>query len=361
MAVFGTYPVDNNHIASTSAGITGYHEDTRVIELGWKAGPEQYPPLELLDYAIVAEQAGFDIIDTSDHFHPWSEAGQASFAWAWLGAVAARTQHIKFGTGVTCPILRYHPSVIAQAVATLGVMAPERVYLGVGTGEALNEYASMGEWPGYEERQARMEESIELIRQLWTGKPIDFSGTYYHTHQARIYTRPEAAIPLYISTMVPASATIAGRLGDGLFTVGGEDPDTYKQIIANFETGAREAGKDPKKMRRLIELNVAYTDNEEAAISEMKKYWAGTFVPALYDQKVYTPALSEKNGKVVGSDVIKQKMCLSANPNDHVKYIQQHIDLGFDTFFFHCAGPDQRAFLENYGRDVLPRVRAANS
>ena len=328
-----------------------------TLELGWKAGPEQYPPQELLDYAIAAEAAGFETIDASDHFHPWSEAGQASFVWTWLGAVTARTQRIHMGTGITCPILRYHPSVIAQASATLAAMAPGRVYLAVGTGESLNEYAATGEWPGYEERQARMEEAIDLIRQLWTGEPIDFSGTYYHTHQAKLYTRPEQAIPLYVSTMVPESAAIAGRLGDGFITVGGEEPDLYRQLIQNFEGGAREAGKDPSQQRRLIELNVAYTNDEASAISEMKKYWASTFIPALFDQKIYSPAMAEKNGKAVGSDTIKQKMCLSADPEVHVKYIQQHIDLGFDTIFFHCAGPDQRAFLEGYGRDVLPRLR----
>ena len=123
-----------------------------MVKFGWKAGTEQFSPDELLDYAVAAEEAGFNSIDASDHFHPWAEAGQACFVWAWLGAVAARTKKIELGTGITCPILRYHPAVIAQAAATVAVLAPGRVFLGVGTGEALNEYSAIGQWPNYNTR-----------------------------------------------------------------------------------------------------------------------------------------------------------------------------------------------------------------
>ena len=328
-----------------------------MVTLGWKAGPEQYPPTDLLEQAITAEQCGFESIDVSDHFHPWSEEGQASFAWTWLGAVAARTDRIHMGPGVTCPILRYHPAIIAQAAATLEYMAPGRVYLALGTGEALNEYASTGLWPEYDERQARLAEAIDLIRALWTGEEVTFHGTYYETRKAKLFTRSDRPIPIYISSLVPGSADFAGTYGDGLMTVGGQKPDLYKKLLQTFEEAAREAGKDPSTMPRLIELNVAYTDDEQGAIGEMQRYWAGTFIPALFDQKIYTPAMSAQNGEVVGPDTIKQKMCLSPRAEDHIAYAQQHIDLGFDTLFFHCAGPDQKAFLEGYGRDVLPRIK----
>lgn len=328
-----------------------------MVTLGWKAGPEQYPPDELLDYAITAEQAGFDSLEVSDHFAPWDPSGQASFAWTWLGAAAARTTTIQLGTGLTCPILRYHPAIVAQAAATLEYMAPGRVFLCVGTGEALNEYAATGEWPGYDERQKRLAEAIELIRQLWTGEEVSFRGKYWRTEKARLWTRSDRPIPVYISSMVPDSAAFAGRHGDGLITVGGQTPDVYEQIIERFEHGAGEAGKDPSSMPRLIELNAAYTDDEEAAIACMKQYWASTFLPALFDRKIYTPEEAAKNGEVVGSDVIKQKMCLSPNPDDHVRYARQHLDLGFTHLYFHCAGPDQRKFLQDYGRDVLGRMR----
>src|SRR3954466_8472686 len=152
-----------------------------MLRLGWKAGTEQYPPDELLKYALAAEEAGFDAIDVSDHFHPWSERGQACFAWTWLGAVAVKTSTISLGTGVTCPTLRYHPAVIAQAAATLACLAPERCFLGVGTGEALNEFSATAQWPDYKVRQARMTEAVELIRKLWTGEKITHRGVYYQT------------------------------------------------------------------------------------------------------------------------------------------------------------------------------------
>lgn len=330
------------------------------LQLGWKAGPEQYPPNELLDYAVVAEQSGFDTIDSSDHFNPWSEAGQASFVWTWLGAVAVRTSKICMGTGVTCPILRYNPAIIAQAAATVSVLAPGRFYLGVGTGEALNEYAATGMWPGYNERQAMLAEAIDLIRALWSGQQITYDGTYYETRKAKLYTPPASQIPLYVSSRVPGSAAFAGQYGDGLITVGGSEPEQYKEILKNFDDAARSEGKDPSKMPKQIELNVAYTDDTDAAIECQKKYWAGSFIPALFDQKIYTPKMSQENGKMVGADTIMKTSCISGKAEDHIKYAQQFIDLGFTTLFFHSAGPDQRSFLQRYGSDVLPQIRARN-
>lgn len=328
-----------------------------MVTLGWKAGPEQYPPLELLDYAVVAEQAGFDAIDASDHFNPWSEDGQASFVWTWLGAVAARTSRIRLGTGLTCPILRYHPSVIAQAAATVAVMAPGRAFLSLGTGEALNEYAATGMWPEYDERRERLGEAIEVIRALWSGEPVSYSGAYYETKKARLYTRPNEPPPLYISALVPESATFAGERGDGLLTVGGEQPDLYKRMIARFEEAARGAGKDPAKLHRAIEINVAYTDDEEGALRDQAKYWAGALIPAMYNQRIYTPADSAKNGAVAGKDTLRQKVLISSRAEDHIAFARQYIALGFDELYFHCPGPDQRAFLESFGRDVLPKLR----
>jgi coenzyme F420-dependent glucose-6-phosphate dehydrogenase len=328
-----------------------------MLQLGYKAGPEQFPPTELLENAIEAEKTGFDTIDVSDHFSPWSEKGQAAFTWTWLGALATHTSRIHMGTGVTCPILRYHPSIIAQAAATLSCFAPGRTYLAVGTGEALNEYASTGMWPEYEEREERLLEAIDLIRQLWSGKEVTFKGKYYQTKKARLFTPPAAPIPLYYSALVPRSAAMAGKYGDGFITVGGKQPDLYKQILKSFEDGARQAGKNPANMPKLIELNVEYTNDLETAIEYQQKYWAGSYIPALFDQKIYTPALSEQNGQVVGPDTIKKSGCVSANADDHIKFATQHIDLGFNQIFFHSAHPDQRTFLTRYAHDVLPSLR----
>jgi coenzyme F420-dependent glucose-6-phosphate dehydrogenase len=330
-----------------------------MLKFGWKAGTEQYPPGELLEYAVVAEHAGFDSIDVSDHFHPWAEKGQACFVWTWLGAAAARTHKIILGTGITCPILRYHPAVIAQAAATLDCLAPGRTFLGVGTGEALNEYSAVGEWPDYKGRRERLAEAIELIRKLWTGEKVTHRGVYYQTRQAKLYTPPQESIPIYISALVANSARFAGKHGDALITVGGEEAESYRKIFEGFAYGAAEAAKDAARMPRMIELAVAYTDDEEAAIRCRREYWAGTFVPALFTERIYTPAMSEQNGSVVGTDTIRKAVCISADPEEHARFAQRYIDLGFDHLIFHSAGPDQRAFLEGYGRDVLPRLRRA--
>jgi coenzyme F420-dependent glucose-6-phosphate dehydrogenase len=273
-------------------------------------------PNDLLEPAIAAERAGFDLVEASDHFHPWDESGQASFIWTWLGAAAARTRHIGLGTGVTCPILRYHPATVAQASATFAVMAPNRAYLGIDTGEALNEYAATGLWPEYDERQARMAESIQLIRALWSGERVTHTGAFYATRGAKLYTRPATPPPLYISALVPESAAFAGQYGDGLITVGGKEPELYQRMIQRFEEGARHAGKEPSGMPRLIELNAAYTADRQRALHEMKQYWTGASVPALHTQTIHTLSMSARNGQVVGNDTLERSMVISDRPED---------------------------------------------
>jgi coenzyme F420-dependent glucose-6-phosphate dehydrogenase len=331
--------------------------DFMQVQFGWKAGTEQYPPEELLQFAVAAEEAGFDSIDVSDHFHPWAERGQACFAWTWLGAAAAKTKRIILGTGVTCPILRYHPSIIAQAAATMARLVPRRFFLGVGTGEALNEYSATGRWPAYKTRQTQMVEAIDLIRKLWSGEVVSHRGEYYETRQAKLYTRSVDPIPLYISAMVPNSARIAGNYGDGLITVGGEAPEHYHALLENFAAGAKEAGKNPDTMPRIIELAADFADDEEKAIATRKAYWAGVFIPALFTERIYTPKMSETNGQAVGADTIRQSVCISADAEVHMRYAKHYIDLGFDHLIFHAAGPDQSAFIEQYGRLVLPQLR----
>jgi coenzyme F420-dependent glucose-6-phosphate dehydrogenase len=331
-----------------------------MLSLGWKASPEQYSPERLLEFAVAAEDAGFDCLSISDHFHPWSEAGPCSFPWTWLGAAAAMLKRMDIGTAVTCPILRYHPAIIAQAVATIDNMAQGRAYLGVGTGEALNEYSSVGAWPDYNMRQEMLREAMDLIRSLWTGDEVTFDGHHYHTRKARLYTPPRGPIDLYISSMVPESAYFAGLFGDGLITVGGGSPEHYRAMLANFDAGAMAAGKDPAQLPRHIEITVAYTDDVEAAVEPIKKYWTGTFIHAMHLQNLYTPKMSAMNGSIVGTDVIKQKKLISADPEKHAQMAQQFIDMGFTRLIFGTAGPDETGFIEAYGREVLPRIRERN-
>ncbi|MDY9924870.1 TIGR03557 family F420-dependent LLM class oxidoreductase [Methanosarcina sp.] len=329
-----------------------------MLKIGCKIGPEQFPPLEMLEQVIAAEKNGFESIDVSDHFHPWSEEGQACFTWSWLGAAAARTETIELGPGVTCPILRYNPAIIAQAAATVSSLAGGRTYLGVGTGEALNEYPVTYEWPTFRERQAMMIEAIQLIRSLWTGEKIDFEGCYYRMKQAKLYTLPKNEIPIYISSLVPESAYLTGYYGDGLMTVGGalEMPE-YKQMLSEVRRGATDAGKDFEKMPKAVELFVDYTGDLEKAVENFKKYWAGALIPALFLNKIYTPAMSAQNGKVVGKDIIQKSVLISDDPEKHIEFAKQYIDAGFTHLYFHSAAQDQIAFIEGYGKDVLPALK----
>jgi coenzyme F420-dependent glucose-6-phosphate dehydrogenase len=329
-----------------------------LLKLGYKIAPEQFPPSELLKQVIAAEEAGFESIDASDHFHPWSENGQACFIWSWLGAAAVSTQSIELGTGLTCPILRYNPAIIAQAAATVSSLAEGRTYLAVGTGEALNEYSVTLEWPQYDERQIRMIEAIGLIRELWTGQKVSFDGCYYRTKNAKLYTLPKNNIPIYISSLVPESAYVAGYYGDGLLTVGGE-PDTqkYGQILSEFEKGARDSGKNLEHLPKAVELFVDYGTDPETSIENFLKYWAGALVPALFLNKIYTPEMSAQNGKVVGSDTVRKNACFSENSEDHINFIKKYIDLGFTHIYLHSAASDQIAFLKAYGKDILPALK----
>ncbi len=329
-----------------------------MLKIGYKIGAEQFLPSEMLEQAIVAEKNGFESIDVSDHFHPWSEEGQACFSWSWLGAAAARTETIELGPGVTCPILRYNPAIIAQAAATVSSLAGGRTYLGVGTGEALNEYPVTFEWPAFRERQAMMIEAVQLIRSLWTGEKVDFQGCYYRTKQAKLYTLPKNEIPIYISSLVPESAYLAGYYGDGLITVGGslEIPE-YERMLSEVRRGATDAGRDFEKMPKAVELFVEYTDDTEKVVESFKKYWAGAMIPALFLNKIYTPAMSAQNGKVVGRDTIHKSVCISGDPEKHIEYVKKYIDAGFTHFYFHSADGDQIDFLERYGKDVLPALK----
>ncbi len=328
-----------------------------MVRLGYKIAPEQYTPSEMLRQAIAAEENGFDSIDVSDHFHPWSEEGQSCFTWSWLGAAAVRTKKIELGTGLTCPILRYNPAIIAQAAATISSLAGGRTYLGVGTGEALNEYTVTCEWPEYKERQEMLAEAIHLIRELWSGEKVSFDGMYYCTQKAKLYTLPARDIPIYISTMVPESAQFAGHHGDGMLTVGGSSMKVYKQILEKFESGAKRAGKDVGNMPRAVEIFVAYGDHLEGSMEKMHKYWAGSFVPALFTNKIYTPEMSQQNGEVIGDDILKRKACISSDPEEHAKYIRQYIDVGFTHIYIHYAGPDEIRFIRSYAEDVFPLIR----
>ncbi len=331
-----------------------------MVRVGWNAGAEQFDPLTLLELAVAAEKAGFELISVDDHFHPWSEAGQACFAWTWLGAAAARLDHADIGTSVTCPILRYNPAVIAQAAATLDRINRGPVHLGMGTGEALNEYSPTGRWPGYRQRRDMIREAIGIIRALWSGEELTFDGKYFTMQKARLYTPPRRNIPIHISSLAPGSAFFAGYHGDGLLTAG-DAPEILEEILDNFNKGARMVGKDPRQMPKAVQFFAAYTDDVDAAVRSFKEYWAGTMADDMLLKNIYTPRMSAARGAMVKTEAIESSMCISADPEVHAEYARRFVDLGFDRLMVASAGPDPYAFIEGYGRNVLPLLRGSRA
>lgn len=327
------------------------------LRLGYKASAEQFGPRELLDFAIAAEGNGFDSVFVSDHFQPWRHSdGHAPFAFSWLGAAGERTQRVVLGTSVTTPTFRLHPAIVAQAFGTLGSLFPGRVILGVGTGEHLNEGALGIQWPDNRERFARLREAIRLIRQLWTEQSVTFDGEYYHTKNATIYDRPEEPIPIFIGAGGPQVAKYAGRAGDGLICTSGKGMELYsEQLLPSFSDGAKESGRDPADLDKMIEVKVSY-DTDRRRAMEDTKIWAALALPAEAKAGIDDPREMEKLAKTV-EDVAHRRWLVSDDPDEHIEQLRPYLDLGFTHLVFHAPGDDQKRFLDLYGSQILPRVR----
>ncbi|HEV2124489.1 MAG TPA: LLM class flavin-dependent oxidoreductase, partial [Chloroflexota bacterium] len=247
------------------------------LKLGYKASAEQFGPKELLEFGVYAERCGFDSVFVSDHFQPWRHTGgHAPFSFAWLAALGAQTERVVLGTSVVTPTFRYHPSVVAQAMGTLGCLFPGRIILGVGTGESLNEVPPLGiEWPDFRERYARLREAIRLMRRLWKEERVSFDGEYYQTVNATIYDRPEEGIPLYVAAGGPQMAKYAGRVGDGFICTSGKGAALYQdQLLPSLEEGAREAKRDPASLDKMIEVKVSFDTDRQRALEDTRLWGA---------------------------------------------------------------------------------------
>jgi coenzyme F420-dependent glucose-6-phosphate dehydrogenase len=327
------------------------------LRLGYKASAEQFGPRELLDFACAAEANGFDSVFVSDHFQPWRHSdGHAPFALAWLAAVGERTSRVILGTSVLTPTFRYHPAIVAQAFGTLGVLFPGRMILGVGTGEHLNEGALGVQWPDYRERFARLREAVALIRKLCAEQSVTFDGEYYHTRNATIYDRPEQPVPIYVGAGGPQVAKYAGRAGDGLICTSGKGMELYsEQLLPSFNDGAKEAGRDPAPLDRMIEVKVSY-DTDRGRAMEDTKIWAALALPAEAKAGIDDPREMERLARTV-EDVAHRRWLVSDNPDEHIEQLRPYLDLGFNHLVFHHPGADQRRFLDLYGTQILPRIR----
>jgi coenzyme F420-dependent glucose-6-phosphate dehydrogenase len=328
-----------------------------AIRIGYKASAEQFGPRELLDYSIEAERTGLDIVAVSDHFQPWRhEGGHAPNALVWLGALAQATERVVIGTSVLTPTLRYNPSIIAQAFGTLGALAPGRVFLGVGTGESLNETpATGGEFPGAKERRRRLAEAVRLIRQLWREERVDFEGEYYETRRATVYDRPEEPVPIFIAASGPLAARLAGRLGDGFISTSGKDPDLYRELLANLAEGAEKAQRDPAEIRKMIEIKVSYDRDYDDAFGSCR-IWSALGLSheqkAGIDDPVEMERVADEN-----ADKAHERFIVSSDPDQVIEAIMPYVDLGFEDLVLHAPGHDQRRFLDQFSADVLPALR----
>jgi coenzyme F420-dependent glucose-6-phosphate dehydrogenase len=328
-----------------------------VLRLGYKASAEQFGPRELLDFAIAAEENGFESVFVSDHFQPWRHSdGHAPFAIAWLAATGERTKNVLLGTSVATPTFRYHPAIVAQAFATLGVLLPDRVILGVGTGEHLNEGALGIPWPDNKERFARLREAVKLIRLLWTEQSVTFAGEYYQTRNATIYDRPDKPLPIYVGAGGPQVAKYAGRAADGLICTSGKGMELYsEQLLPSFDEGAKESGRDPSTLDRMIEVKVSF-DTDRSRAMEDTKIWAALALPAEAKAGVDDPREMERLAKGV-EDVAHRRWLVSSDPDEHIEQLRPYVELGFNHLVFHSPTDDQARFLKLYGSEILPRLR----
>lgn len=327
-----------------------------MTKIGYAAMLEQFHPTELLDWCAQAEQAGFSAgFQVSEHFHPWTpQQGNAAFAWSFMGALGERTS-LPFGTAVTCPGFRYHPAVIAHAAATLGAMYPGRFWLGLGAGEALNEHVVGGTWPEIGVRSSMLFEAIEVINKLFSGKVVRHAGEHFTLESARLYTRPEQPVPIYVATAGPLNAKRTGKHADGIITVGAAD-EKISMLWDKFREGAREAGKDPAAMRTQLQVHVSWAESQEAAEAQAIAEWPNGGMP-FPKQDIKNPEDFANMAKLVGIEDYANRMLISADLDAHAAMLQRYVDMGFDEVYVHNVGRDQAGFIQAFAKRVMPQLR----
>ncbi|MBU6188670.1 MAG: glucose-6-phosphate dehydrogenase (coenzyme-F420) [Betaproteobacteria bacterium] len=332
-----------------------------MLRIGYKASAEQFTPTQLLEFTCLAEDLGFDSVFISDHFQPWRHTGgHAPYSFAWMGAAGARTRRIVIGTSVVTPTFRYHPSIVAQAMGTLGAMFPGRIILGVGTGESLNEVPAIGiKWPGFKERFGRLRESIVLMRKLWTEDLVSFEGEYFRTERATIYDRPNEPVPIYVAAAGPSAAALAGEIGDGFICTSGKAPELYREtLLPNVASGLQTSARATDSIDRMIEVKVSFdTDLERAR--EDTRFWAALALSPEEKMSTENPVEMEKLADALPLERTVKRWIISTDPDEQIEKIRPYVELGFRHLVFHAPGPDQARFLRLYAEQVVPRLRAA--
>jgi coenzyme F420-dependent glucose-6-phosphate dehydrogenase len=315
-----------------------------MVELGYKLSSEDTNPLDLVRYAIMAEEAGFSFAMASDHYHPWiNMQDESPFVWSTLGGVSQSTSKLKVGTAVTCPTIRVNPVIIAQAAATTGFMMPGRFMLGLGSGENLNEHIIGDRWPPAHIRINMLEEAVKVIRMLWSGEMVNFHGKYYIVENARIYTLPDELPPIFMAADGKKSARNAGKLADGLIT-----PGKQVDLVMEFK---KSGGKEKPCYG---EASVCWAETREEAIKTAYKYWPIIANKGGINWEMPTPKSFEVLAKMVDSDSPIKGIVYGDNPQNHIDHIKRFIASGYDHIFIHQLGPYQKEFIDFYRREVLP-------
>jgi coenzyme F420-dependent glucose-6-phosphate dehydrogenase len=335
-------------------------EDLATCKFGFYAAHEQYDPNKLLDFAVRAEENNFDTIWSSDHFHPWAHTdAQSGFAWIWLASAAERTKRVSLGT-VTPPLLRYHPALVAQAFSTFSFMYPSRVFLCLATGEAMNEAPLGLRWPSFSERLGRLEESMIIIRRLWTESFVDFEGKYYRLRKANLYTKPRGRIPLYVAANGPSTAYVAGKYADGLLTSGRVFEAKFKsELLPALQRGAKDAGRSAEEVKKIIHIVTSYDEEFERAVAGCK-FWNATMVPGIFNAEVYDPReIEAKARSIAREDVIKTRFIVTSK-EEAIKKIELYLAAGVTEIEFLSTSPDQDKFIDFFGKNVFPYFRHSN-
>jgi coenzyme F420-dependent glucose-6-phosphate dehydrogenase len=315
---------------------------------------EQFPPSALVRQAAGAERAGFDGINVSDHFQPWWEPGESGHAWALLGAISSATDSAALGTGVTAPVFRHNPATVAQFIATIEELAPGRAFLGIGSGESLNESPCGMDWPAVGEQIDRMEEALEIINRLLDGERLDHEGRFFRTKAAYLHTRGERRPPVYVSAFGTQAAAVAGHLGDGLWTMG--DPETAPEIIDAYRGACDDAGKEPGEI--ILQGGFSWAEDDDAAL-EGARVWKSTQIDDYFTDDWHDPrAMYERAEREVSDDDFKESYIVSSDPEVHVERVREIEQLGATVVCLqNASGSAPEDALRVYGEHVLPTLR----
>jgi G6PDH family F420-dependent oxidoreductase len=328
-----------------------------MTKISIQAAHEQVNPKDLLSDVITMDEEGIQRCWTSDHYMPWWDSGASGgAAWPWLGAALARTRNIVLGTGVTAPILRYHPAIVAQVFATLEYMFPNRVFLGIGRGEALNEVTSGHSWPSNAEKFERLKEAIYLIKKLWTGDWVNFRGNHYWVKDSKLYTKPSNHIPLYLAGIGKQSARLAGEEADGFVTNELDVGVIKDKLFPALKKGTMVSGKDYSSLEKILFLPASYNEDKRKALESIR-FWRGAMIKAFFDVDVHDPRKIQENGQIIGDDTLEKMFLVISTAEEGIEKLKKYIELGFTEIVLTNSSPNRNELVKLVSEKISPHYR----